>query len=99
MGFLISLLVSSERTAVQYAMLSLLGIVFFSGFALPIESLRQPALTVSYILPATYGSQLLQDIMLRGLPGRDLYIWVLGTLAVVLFVACWLLLRLRTRAN
>jgi len=98
-GFLISLLVSSERSAVQFAMLSLLGIVFFSGFALPIESLRQPALTVSYALPATYGSQLLQDIMLRGLPGRDLFVWVLGILSVVLFAVCWLLLRWRTRPN
>jgi ABC-2 type transport system permease protein len=98
LGFLLSLLASSERQAVQFAMLFLLGVVFFSGFALPVESLTQPATTVSYMMPATYGSNLLQDVMLRGLPGNDLFYTVLGGLSAVLFIACLLLLRWRMRS-
>ena len=68
LGFVLSLLASSERQAVQLSMLALLGVVFFSGFALPLHALEQPALSVSYALPATYGVVLLQDVMLRGYP-------------------------------
>ena len=98
LGFAMSLLASSERQAVQFSMLALLSTVFFSGFALPLDNLRQPALSVSYILPATYGVVLLQDIMLRGLPGSDAFLLILGTIAVVLFLGCLGLLRWRTRA-
>ncbi len=99
LGFAISLLASSERQAVQFAMLLLLGIVFFSGFALPVDALRQPALSFSYAMPATYGADLLQDVMLRGLPGRELFILVLGALSLVLFLVCLWLLRWRTHAG
>jgi ABC-2 type transport system permease protein len=99
LGFALSLLASSERQAVQFAMLLLLGIVFFSGFALPVESLRQPALTFSYAMPATYGSDLLQDVMLRGLPGNNLFYGILGGLSVALFLLCLWLLSWRTRAS
>jgi ABC-2 type transport system permease protein len=99
LGLALSLVASSERQAVQFAMFSLLGVVFFSGFALPLDALRQPALSVSYALPATYGVVLLQDVMLRGLPGSDLFLLILSTLAAGLFVACFVLLRWRTRAR
>lgn len=98
LGFAMSLLATSERQAVQFSMLALLGTVFFSGFALPLDNLRQPALSVSYSLPATYGVVLLQDIMLRGLPGSDGFLLILGTIAVVLFLTCLGLLHWRTRA-
>jgi ABC-2 type transport system permease protein len=55
LGFALSLLAASERQAVHFSMLALLTVVFFSGFPLPLDQLRQPALTVSYVLPATYG--------------------------------------------
>ncbi|MDP9353471.1 MAG: ABC transporter permease [Chloroflexota bacterium] len=96
-GFALSLIATSERQAVQFAMLFLLGIVFFSGFALPVESLRQPATSLAYAMPATYGSSLLQDIMLRGLAGNDLFLIVLGAASAALFVLCLVLLRWRTR--
>lgn len=98
-GFALSLIATSERQAVQFAMLFLLGIVFFSGFALPVESLRQPALTLAYSMPATYGSDLLQDLMLRGLPGNDLFLIILGVASAALFVLCLFLLRWRTRPS
>ena len=98
LGFALSLLAASERQAVQLSMLALLGIVFFSGFALPLKALRQPALTVSYAMPATYGVILFQDVMLRGLPGSNLFILILAGIAAVLFLACLILLHWRTRA-
>ena len=98
LGFALSLLATSERQAVQFSMLALLAIVFFSGFALPLNALRQPALSVSYVLPATYGVVLFQDVMLRGLPGSNLFLFVLAAGALGLFGACLLLLHWRTRA-
>jgi ABC-2 type transport system permease protein len=97
LGFAASLLVATERQAVQFAMLSLLAIVFFGGFALPVESLQQPALALAYSIPATYGADLLQDVMLRGLPGSNLFLLILAALAVCLFAVCLGLLHWRTR--
>ena len=99
LGFLLSLLAASERQAVQFSMLVLLGSFFFSGFALPLEALRQPALGVGYALPATYGVVLLQDIMLRGVPGSDRALLILAVMAAALFAACAGLLRWRTYAR
>jgi ABC-2 type transport system permease protein len=97
LGLALSLLAISERQAVQFAMLSLLAIVFFSGIALPLDSLKFPALLFSYVLPATYGAGLLQDIMLRGLPGNSHYLLALAAMTIVFFAACVGLLRWRTR--
>ncbi len=97
LGFAFSLLASSERQAVQFSMFALLGIVFFSGFALPLTALRQPALTVSYALPATYGVILFQDVMLRGLPGSDIFYGVLAAMSIGAFCLCLGLLYWRTR--
>ena len=97
LGLAFSLLATSERQAVQFAMLSLLGVMFFSGIALPLDALLTPALVCSYALPATYGVQLLQDIMLRGIPGSGRALLILAAMAAGLFAACLALLRWRTR--
>lgn len=97
LGLIASLLANSERQAVQFAMLSLLGVVFFSGLALPLDALKMPALVFSYALPATYGVDLLQDIMLRGLRGDDRFLLVLAGMALLFFAGAWGLLRWRTR--
>lgn len=55
-GFACSLLATSERQAMQFSLLALLRSVVFSGFALPLNTLRQPALTMSYALAVTYGA-------------------------------------------
>jgi ABC-2 type transport system permease protein len=98
LGLLLSLIATSEHQAVQFAMLALLGVVFFSGFTLPLETLRAPARVVSYLLPATYGISLLQDVMLRGGPGSHLLLLTLAAIGVTLFGACLGLLIWRTRA-
>lgn len=97
LGLALSLLAVSERQAVQLSMLALLGIVFFGGFALPLDALKPPASTVAALLPASYGGALLQDIMLRGLPGDDRALLALAAMAAILFAACLALLHWRTR--
>lgn len=97
LGLLLSLLASSERQAVQFSMLTLLGVVFFSGFTLPLTALLPPALAIAYLLPATYGIGLLQDVMLRGALRGPLFLSILSGIAVALFLSCLGLLHWRTR--
>lgn len=98
-GLVFSLLATSERQAVQFSMLALLAVMFFSGFVLPLDNLRQPALSISYLMPATYGVVLLQDVMLRGLPGDRWFFGILSIMATVLFLICLALLHWRTRPH
>lgn len=65
-GFLVSTLSRSRLQAIQIAMLAFIASGFFAGFLFPLEELRQPAQSVSYLLPATYGIRALQDVMIRG---------------------------------
>jgi ABC-2 type transport system permease protein len=90
LGMLLATLAATESQAVQYAMLALLGGLFFSGFILPISGLGYPVKMVSFLLPVTYGIATLQDIMLRGstpapwaLTGLATLIAVYGAIAVL----------------
>ena len=90
LGMLLATLAATESQAVQYAMLALLGGLFFSGFILPISGLSYPVKLVSFLLPVTYGIATLQDIMLRGstpapwaLTGLAALIAVYGAIAVL----------------
>jgi ABC-2 type transport system permease protein len=94
-GFVISLFADTESHAVQLSMIMLLLSVFFSGFMLDLRYMWEPVRIISWALPATYGSNLLQNIMLRG---RGLDWIVLGGLigiGVLLFFLSWILLRRR----
>lgn len=97
-GFLISLLADTTSQAVQYAMLVLLASVFFSGLFLSLANLWAPVRAVSWVLPATYGVQLLQQIMLRGRFSNTEWLLSLVGIGAVLAVLAWLLLR-RTMAR
>jgi ABC-2 type transport system permease protein len=91
-GFLFSLVAKSELQAVQYSMFMLLGSVFFSGFFLDLRYLWLPVRTVSWMLPATYGIHLLQNIMLRGARYSPLLLVALLAIGVFLFIIDWRLL-------
>ena len=67
LGLLISLVSGTETQAVQWAMLTLLAGLFFSGFILDLDRLIYPVKILSWLLPVTYGISMLQDVMLRGL--------------------------------
>ena len=66
LGFLVSALARSELQAVQVSMLLLIASGFFAGFLFPLDQMGQPAVGVSYLLPASYGIRALQDVMIRG---------------------------------
>ncbi|MCB0029785.1 MAG: ABC transporter permease, partial [Anaerolineales bacterium] len=89
MGFVISTISQTETQAVQLAMLLLLASVFFSGLFLAIERIWLPVRTVSWLLPATYGTALLQDVMLRGQEPNALVFGGLLGLGVLFFLLSW----------
>lgn len=89
LGMVLAIVSRSESQAVQFAMLALLAGLFFSGFVLPIETLRYPVKVISWLLPVTYGISSMQDIMLRGtapsmptVVGLAALVAVYGTIAV-----------------
>lgn len=93
MGFLVSLISNTDTQAAQFSMLLLLASIFFSGFFLDLRLMWRPMSFIPWMLPATYGIRMFQDIMLRGyaIPLRVLQgLIVMGS---VLFLLDWILLR------
>lgn len=95
MGFVLSLVAETTSQAVQYSMILLLASVFFTGFFLSIEMLWAPVRIVSWMLPATYGIQLLQNVMLRGIVGDWTLLINLAAIGLNFFFISWLLLSWR----
>lgn len=93
LGFLISLISSTDTQAVQYSMLLLLASIFFSGFLLDLRLMWEPVTVIAWSLPATYGIRMLQDIMLRGAPIPLLIFAGIAIIGIILFVMNWLILR------
>jgi ABC-2 type transport system permease protein len=86
-GFVISMVSSSEQQAAQIAMLVLIASVFFGGFIVSIDTIIQPVRVLAYVLPATYAIRTLQDVMLRGVLRTPADIGILAIAGVALFVA------------
>lgn len=82
-GFVISLLATNEQTAAQMAMIILLASIFLGGLVVPLEQITFPVLAVSYLLPATYGIEILHSVMNRGEPGNVVLYIALGLIALV----------------
>jgi ABC-2 type transport system permease protein len=70
-------------------MILLLAAIFFSGFFLPLYRLVSYVQVVSWMLPATYGTVLLQDVMLRGQFPSLIQLGALYLFGVVLFLLAW----------
>jgi ABC-2 type transport system permease protein len=82
LGMVLAIISKTESQAVQFAMLALLAGLFFSGFVLPLDTMRYPVKAISWLLPVTYGIDGLQSIMLAGdVPARST-IYGLGALVV-----------------
>ena len=92
-GFFISLISDNDTQAVQFSMLLLLASIFFSGFFLDLRLMWQPMKVFSYLLPATYGIDIMHDVMLRGLPLPLTVLGGLSLIGLVLFLADWFILR------
>ena len=93
MGFAISTISQTDSQAVQYSMIVLLASIFFSGFFIALHRLMTGVHIVSWLLPATYGTALLQDVMLRGLRPEPLLLIGLILYGVLLFTFAWWRLR------
>jgi ABC-2 type transport system permease protein len=93
LGFFISLISENDTQAVQFSMLLLLASIFFSGFFLDLRLMWEPMKIFSYILPATYGINIMHDVMLRGLPIPMIYAGGLALIGIVLFLVDGFILR------
>lgn len=92
-GFVISLVSETTTQAVQYSMLMLLFSIFFSGFFLDLRLMWENMRFLSYIIPATYGLRLLQEIMFRGNAINLMLMAGLVGIGLALFFLSWRLLR------
>ncbi|HSB87014.1 MAG TPA: ABC transporter permease [Ilumatobacteraceae bacterium] len=99
LGLVVSLVSSTDGQAVQYALLVLLASLFFSGFFLSVGQLRGPALVVGWMLPATYGMQMLRDLMLRGTQPHLLLVAGLAGYGALMFLLALVGARRRMNAG
>jgi ABC-2 type transport system permease protein len=97
LGLLVAVASRSDSQAVQYAMMALLLTIFFSGFLLSIDRFFPTTRWVAYMLPATYGVELMRDVMLRGAPSSPWMLPVLLAIGLVLALVGWRLLRRKLR--
>ena len=93
MGFAISSISQTDSQAVQYSMIVLLASIFFSGFFIALHRLLTGVHIVSWLLPATYGTAMLQDVMLRGRPPEEMLLVGLILFGVLLYTFAWWRLR------
>ncbi len=98
-GFLISTIARSDSQAIQYAMITLLLSIFFSGFFISRDSFAGWITPVVAIIPMSHGVAGFQALMLRGtLPGTE--VWLeLALIASVTFALVAVLLRRQFRAT
>jgi ABC-2 type transport system permease protein len=99
LGLTLALLARSEVQAVQFAMLALLAALFFGGFFLELEAFDYPVKLLSWLIPVTYATRLLRDVLLRGIdPNVFDLLGLAATTIGFAAVAWWLLSRqLRVR--
>lgn len=98
-GFIISLLSETTSQAVQYSMLVLLFSIFFSGFFLDLRLMWESIRFMAWLIPATYGMSMLQEIMFRASPIFPLQLAGLLGLGVFFFLISWLLLKHQMRTK
>ncbi len=90
LGMVLSAISQTESQAVQFAMLTLLAALFFSGFVLGLDNLTYPVKLISWTLPVTYGIRSFQTVMLLGerpstedLVGLSVLVVVYGSIAAL----------------
>jgi len=92
-GFAISIVSQTDSQAVQYSMIILLASVFFSGFIMSLNMLWEPVRVISWLLPTTYGTLLLRDIVLRGTGPNWMLLGGLIAIGMALMLVSWGLMR------
>lgn len=85
-GFLISTVAGSDSQAIQFAMISLLLSIFFSGFFISRDSFAAWIEPIIALIPMSHGVAGFHDLMLRGVI-PDAEVWIdLGIIAIITFV-------------
>jgi ABC-2 type transport system permease protein len=99
LGLTLALLARSDVQAVQFAMLALLAALFFGGFFLDLEAFDYPVKLLSWLMPVTYATRLMRDVLLRGVdPNVFDLVGLAATTVGFAAAAGWLLYRqLRVR--
>jgi ABC-2 type transport system permease protein len=97
-GFLVAAVSTTHSQAVQFSMLLFLTAVFFSGLFMPLDRIGMPVEIVSWLMPATYAFEGLQELMLLGEPARVSLYLGLAAIAVVTFVLARILVPRRNEA-
>ncbi|HEY7563569.1 MAG TPA: ABC transporter permease, partial [Acidimicrobiia bacterium] len=95
LGFVLAAAAANESQAVQYAMISLLVSIFFSGFFISLQRLIPPVRTLSYLIPASYGISGLQDIAFRGTAPDPIMVAGAAVLSIALMAVAWVLIHRR----
>jgi ABC-2 type transport system permease protein len=98
-GLTLALLARSDVQAVQFAMLALLAALFFGGFFLDLEAFDYPVKLVSWVIPVTYATRLLRDVLLRGVDPSIFDLLGLAATTVGFAAAAWWLLYRQLRVR
>jgi ABC-2 type transport system permease protein len=98
-GLTLALLARSDVQAVQFAMLALLASLFFGGFFLDLEAFDYPVKLVSWVIPVTYATRLLRDVLLRGVDPSVFDLLGLAATTVGFAAAAWWLLYRQLRVR
>ena len=100
-GLLVSLVSDSDRQAVQLALIILLASVFFSGLAIDRSHLSPLVQALTEVLPTTQATNVMQDLLLRGVVRDPARVVVLASMAAGLFVLglAWLRRELSPRSS
>ncbi len=90
LGMLISTKAQSQAEAIQFALLTMLPSIFFSGYIFPRETMPLPFYIISCMIPATYFVNIARGVILRG--ATLAHLWVdtlvlLGMGIAILLVA------------
>lgn len=99
LGLMLALLARSEVQAVQFAMLALLAALFFGGFFLELEAFDYPVKLLSWVIPVTYATRLLRDVLLRGVDPSTFDLIGLAVTTVGFAAAAWWLLYRQLRVR
>ncbi|MDX1660089.1 MAG: ABC transporter permease, partial [Nitriliruptorales bacterium] len=86
-GYLVAAAASSDRQAVQFSMLLFLTTIFFAGLFMPLDRIDLPIEAISWLLPATYGTAGMQQLMLLQQDPQPLLLGGIAVMAVALFAA------------
>lgn len=96
-GIFISIICKNSLEATQYSMLVALPSFLLSGFTWPIQAMPEFCVYLSKILPLTYYSIPVRNIMLMGLglASAKKELITLGLMAVVFVILSWVIFKLK----